>query len=131
MNHKRIFTSLIVVAAAGLATVAQAKLAPPSDEAKAAAAAAAHKAAWAGKVAAFQLCNAQDKVVAHYLSSARSAGKEVKPATSTPACADPGPYVAAEAKPIEAAGAHSPAATATSPPSTQQPDATANPARKP
>ena len=131
MNHKHIFTSLVVVASACMATSTLAKLAPPSEEAKAAAAAAADKAAWSNKVAAYQLCKVQDKVVAHYLASARSAGKEVKPAVSTPACADPGPYVAAEAKPIEAAGAHSPAATATSPPSTQQPDAVANPAKKP
>ncbi len=131
MNHKRFFSSLIVVAATCMATGVQARLAPPSDEAKAAAAAAADKAAWASKVAAYQLCKAQDKVVAHYLVSARSAGKETRPASSTPACADPGPYVAAEAKPIEAAGAHSPPATATSPPSTQQPDAVANPAKKP
>ena len=106
------------------AGLALAKLPAPSDEAKAAAAAAAHKAAWAGKVAAFQLCKAQDKVVAHYVFSARSAGKEVKTATSTPACADPGPYVAAEAKPVQAAAA-------TSAPSTPQPDAAANPAKKP
>ncbi|MES2942593.1 MAG: hypothetical protein V4772_06965 [Pseudomonadota bacterium] len=128
------FASLLLTALlAGTGTLALAKLPVPvlTDEAKAKAAEAAAKAAWAGKVDGYLLCKSQDKVAAAYLQSAKAAGKEVKPATPTPPCADPGAFVytAPEAvKPIEAAGAHSPAGTAASPPSTKQPDATANPA---
>lgn len=117
----------------GAGTLALAKLPPPSDEAKAKAAEAAAKTAWTGKVDAYKLCQSQDKVAASYQKSAKAAGKETKPATATPPCADPGPFVYAPseaAKPIEAAGAHSPAATAVSPPSTKAPDAALNPGKK-
>ncbi len=119
-----------LLAMAALST-AHAKLPAPSDEAKAAATAAAAKAAWSNKVAAHQLCQSQDKVASRYLAQARAAGKSVAEPMATPPCADPGPFEMVEAKPIEAAGAHSPAATAVSPPSTLQPDAVANPAKKP
>lgn len=79
------------------AALAKLPVVPPSDEAKAAAAAAAEKGAWSSKVGAYQLCKAQDKAVAHY----RSTGKDVKPATPTPACADPGPFVAAAPDPAK------------------------------
>jgi hypothetical protein len=117
--------------AAASATVL-AKLPPLSDEAKAKAAEAAAKTAWTGKVEAYQLCKAQDKVAAAYYKSAKGAGKETKPPAAAPACADPGPfaYTPPEARPLEASGAHSPAGTATSPPSTKQPDAVGNPAKK-
>lgn len=127
MNTMHKFGSVIAVAAACMAPLAQAKLPPPTDEAKAAAAAAAEKTAWSNKVGAYKLCMVQDRIA----ERVRAAAKDVKPATPTPPCADPGPFVAAQAKPIEAAGAHSPAATATSPPSTQQPDAVVNPDKKP
>jgi hypothetical protein len=121
---------LSLLAAASAASLA--KLPALSDEAKAKAAEAAAKTAWSGKVDAYQLCKSQDKVAAAYYKSAKAAGKETKPPTAAPACADPGPfsYTPPEAKPIEAAGAHSPAGTATSPPSTKQPDAVVNPAAK-
>jgi hypothetical protein len=125
---------LMTVCLAGLPLLALAKLPAPvlSDEAKAKAAEAAAKTAWTGKVEAFQLCKAQDKVAASYYKTAKASGKEVKPPVAAPACAEPGPFVYTppEAKPIEAAGAHSPAGTATSPPSTKQPDAVVNPAKK-
>ena len=120
--------ALLVAAACG---TAQAKLPAPTDEATAAAAAAAEKAGWGNKLAAYKLCQSQDKAAAHYLAQARAAGKQVATPMPTAPCADPGPFVVVEAKPIEAAGAHSPAATATSPPSTKQPDAVVNPAKKP
>ncbi len=110
-----------------------AKLPALSDEAKAKAAEAAAKTAWTGKVEAFLLCKSQDKVAASYFKTAKAAGKDAKPAAATPPCADPGAFAYTPpeaAKPIEAAGAHSPAATATSPPSTKQPDAVTNPAKK-
>jgi hypothetical protein len=108
------------------AVPAFAKLPPLSDEAKAKAAEAAAKTAWSNKVADFQLCNSMNKVAARYLAEAQKAGKALAP-TTTPACADPGPfaYTPPEAKPIEAAGAHSPPATAATPPSTTQPAAAA------
>jgi hypothetical protein len=118
---------------AGVPALALAKLPPLNDEAKAKAAEAAAKTAWTGKVEAYQLCKAQDKVVASYYKSAKAAGKETKPPAAAPACTDPGAftYAAPEAaKPIEASGAHSPAPTATSPPATKQPDAVVNPAKK-
>lgn len=113
---------------------ATAKLPPLSEEARAKAAEAAAKAVWAGKVDAYKLCQVQDKVAARYFASAKAAGKDTKAAVATPPCSDPGAYVAMpiEApKPIEAAGAHSPTTTAASPPSTTQPDAVINPAKKP
>jgi hypothetical protein len=123
---------LIVSLLASASALALAKLPPPTDDAKAKAAEAAAKAAWAGKVDAYQLCKVQDKVAARYYQSAMAAGKETKPATALPPCADPGAFSYAPteaAKPIEAAGAHSPSTMATSPPSTKQPDAVVNPAK--
>ena len=122
---------IMALLAAASATVL-AKLPALSDEAKAKAAEAAAKTAWTGKVEAYQLCKSQDKVAASYYKTAKAAGKETKPPTPAPACADPGvfAYTPPEAKPLEAAGAHSPAGTATSPPSTKQPDAVGNPAKK-
>jgi hypothetical protein len=111
----------IAIICIGVAAAAEAaKLPTPSDEAKAKAAETAAKTAWTEKVSAYQLCKAQDKVAAAYLADAKKAGKETKPATATPPCADPGSFVYTppEAKPAEAAGAHSPAATAATPPST-------------
>jgi hypothetical protein len=129
IRMKKILTTVCL---AGLPLLALAKLPPLSDEAKAKAAETAAKAAWTGKVDAFQLCKAQDKVAAQYFKTAKAAGKDTKAPSAAPACADPGPFVYTppEAKPLEAAGAHSPAGTATSPPNTKQPDAVANPAKK-
>lgn len=69
------------------------KLPPPSEEAAAKAAEAALKAAWSGKVANYQLCKSQEAAATHYFRAAKAAGKEVKPAAATPACADPGPFM--------------------------------------
>jgi hypothetical protein len=127
---KLILTSLLITASA----LAMAKLPPVSDEVKAKAAEAAAKAAWAGKVDNYQLCKSQDKVAASYYKSAKAAGKDAKPATTTPACADPGVFSYAPpevAKPLEASGAHSPAANASSPPSSTTPAAAIAPAKKP
>ena len=111
---------------------ALAKLPPPSDDAKAKAAEAAAKAAHGDKVGAYKLCQSMDRVAAIYLADAKKAGKDVKP-VATPACADPGPFALTPtaAKPLEAAGAHSPPATAVSPPSTKTPAAAQAPAKKP
>jgi hypothetical protein len=135
-SMSRFIKLLTVSLLAGSSMLALAKLPAPSAEEKAKAPEAAAKAAWAAKVDAYQLCKSQDKVAASYYTTAKAAGKETKPAAAAPACTDPGafaympPAAAEPAKPIEASGAHSPAATATSPPSTRQPDAVTNPAKK-
>jgi hypothetical protein len=98
-----------------VAGAAQAKLPPLSDEAKAAAAMAKDKAAWGDKVAAYQLCQVQDKVAAYYSKTKNVAKKAV---ADVPPCTNPGPYVAAQAaaqvgvadaKPVPAAGKPQPA----------------------
>lgn len=88
-----------------------ATLPPLSDEAKAKAAETKNKTGWSDKVAAYQLCLAQDRVAAGYL---KSKGKP-KPTVEVPPCNNPGAYVAlqvqtstvgvADAKPVPAAGA--------------------------
>jgi len=111
---------LVVAAATSFAFgAAFAKLPAPSDEAKAKAAETANKAAWSDKVSAYQLCRSMEHVAATYRAQA---GKAASAPEQTAACADPGPYVAAQttpaaSKPLEASGAHSPPGTATSPPS--------------
>jgi HEAT repeat protein len=107
-----------VLAALCMSGIAHAKLPVPTEEQKAAAAAAKDKAAWTDKVSAYQLCKAQDRVVAYYAKTKTDA-KPVTP-TATTACTDPGPYVAqvaaqaqvgvADSKPVPAAGAVQPGA---------------------
>ncbi len=126
---KKLIAPLLLTLASG---VALARLPALNEEAKAKAAEAAGKTAWSGKVDGYLLCKSQDKVAASYFQSAKAAGKATKPPAALPACAEPAAfaYVAPDAKPLEAAGAHSPATTATSPPSGKQPDAVVNPAKK-
>ena len=105
---KRIVTLSLLTLAFGAAL---AKLAAPvlSDEAKAKAAEAAAKTAHGNKVADFQLCKSMERVAVRYQAEAKKAGKEVKPPTETPPCADPGPFVY---PPPAAATAAAPAAAA-------------------
>ena len=66
-----------------------------SDEAKAKAAEAAAKTAWTGKVDAYQLCKAQDKVAAALLArlGQGAPARQTKPPDRLhAACADPGPF---------------------------------------
>jgi hypothetical protein len=105
---KKITFALMALAVSGAVF---AKLPPPPPEAQAAADAAKHKTAWADKVAAYQLCLSQDKVAKQYFKVKNPGGK---PSGEIPSCADPGPYVAAQAataqvgvadsKPVPAAG---------------------------
>ena len=104
---KSIFIALV---ATMVSLAALAKLPAPSDEAKAKAAEAAAKTAHNGKVDNYLLCKYQDKTAVSYYKTAKSAGKETKPAASLPPCADPGPFVYTPAAPVAAASA--PAATA-------------------
>ena len=80
---------------------------------------AAARAAWSGKMANFELCEVQDQVAAEYFAQAKAEGKRTYPPVPTPPCVDPGPFrfEAASEKPLEASGAHSPAETAATPPS--------------
>jgi len=154
-NHK---TFLLAAALLGGTSLALAKLPPPDDAAKAKAAETAAKAAWQVKVDNFQLCKAQDRVAAMVRKTAAkpmaaasakvttpaaaasasastpgiSAPTGVPVASAPPACSDPGPFAYAppEQKPLESAGAHSPAATAKSPPSVPQTSAEMAPAQK-
>jgi hypothetical protein len=87
-----------------------AKLPAPSEEAKAKAAEAAAKAAHAGKTDAFQLCKAQDKVIAHQ-GKAKEKAKDAKAAAPS-ACVDPGPFVYTPAAPAAPASAPVVAASA-------------------
>jgi hypothetical protein len=102
--------STLALMALTIAGAAQAKLPPVSEEAKAAAAAAKDKAAWGDKVAAYQLCQAQDKVAVYY---AKTKSMAKKASADVPPCTNPGPYVSAQAaaqvgiadaKPVPAAG---------------------------
>ena len=95
-------------------TAALAKLPALSDEAKAKAAEASAKTAWAGKVDGYKLCKYQDQAASHYYKTSKSAGKETKPAASLPPCADPGPFVytPAEAVPVAAGATPAPAPAA-------------------
>lgn len=109
---KKTWISLATLLLASLFSVsAMAKLPAPSDEAKAKAAEAAAKTAHGNKVADFQLCKSREKVAAHYYKTAKSSGKPTNPPVATPACADPGPFVAA-APAAPAALAAAPAAAA-------------------
>ena len=111
-----------VLVAMSVAASASAILPPPTPEAKAQATVATAKSAWSDKVAAYQLCVAGDRLAERYRQSLKTSMKDVPPPVATPPCADPGPFVppvVAEAKPLEAAGAHSPPETATAPPSSK------------
>lgn len=85
---------------------AYAKLPPPSEEAKAKAEEAKAKAAHGGKVDAYKLCLAMDNVAERYAKEQKAKGNTVRP-VDTPACQDPGPFLAP--------GAVAPAKTAATP----------------
>lgn len=140
--------TVFVIALAGIAIGAAAKIPPPQldDAAKAKAAETAAKTAWQAKADAFQLCKVQDKIAAKYgkggakpaaakpTAAAASAAASGTPAVASapPPCADPGPFAfnAPSEKPLETSGAHSPAGNATSPPSVRQEAAKIQPSGK-
>ena len=78
---------LLAVSGSGFA-----KLPPPSEEQKLKADEAKAKAAHADKVAAYQLCKAQNSVAESYAKQQKASGKDVK--IDPTACQDPGPFVA-------------------------------------
>lgn len=77
--------------AALCAPSANAKLPPPNEQAQKNAAAGALQSAYAAKLAAYQLCVAQDRVAETYLAAALEAGKPVQPSLPTGTCTQPGP----------------------------------------
>ncbi|MBC8055872.1 MAG: hypothetical protein H7Y61_04785 [Rhizobiales bacterium] len=111
-----------LILCAAVAAPAFAKLPEPTPEAKAKAAEAAAKTAWTDKVGAYQLCQSMSRTAEHYRKVEKAAGREPPAAVETPACAEPGPFVytaPVATPPLEAAGAHSPATMATSPPNSK------------
>ncbi|HSV48132.1 MAG TPA: hypothetical protein VLJ58_20245 [Ramlibacter sp.] len=98
---------LVPLALMGVCALAAAKLPALDDAAKAKAAEATARTAWQGKVDAYLLCKAQDKVVAAYRKSAGAAGDPK--AMAATAKADPkaaaGPADAQVVAPVPAASA--------------------------
>ena len=110
---KKLLISLLVTCAS---SIALAKLPALNDEAKAKAAETAAKTAWTGKVDNYLLCKSQDKTAVSYYKTAKTSGKDTKPAAATPPCADPGAFVYVPAAPVTAAVAPVPVpATAATP----------------
>ncbi len=104
--------ALLAFAAFSAASVTHAKIPPLTPEAKAAADAKKSKTEWTEKVAAYKLCQTQDRIAARYFKMHAEAKK---PTVEVPPCADPGPYVeagatsigqvgVADSKPVPAAG---------------------------
>jgi hypothetical protein len=108
MNLTRLLARILATSLVITSVVASAKLPAPGDEAKAKAAEAAAKTAHGNKLANFQLCQSMDKVAASYFANAKKAGKDTKPAATTAACENPGPFVYTPAVPASGAA---PAAT--------------------
>ena len=107
----------VAVALAVASGVALAKLPAPTltDAQKAAAAEAAAKTAHAGKVGAYQQCEAENRTAAKYIAAEKAKGKTITPQVTTP-CVNPGPFqtagAAAAAPPAPAAKAAAPAPAA-------------------
>ncbi|MDB5753476.1 MAG: hypothetical protein JWP65_3897 [Ramlibacter sp.] len=102
---------LTAVALAATTSMALAKLPAPvlDDAAKAKAAQAAASAAWSGKVEAYKLCLAQDRIAANYKKAVGSRA----PAMAATAAAVPGSAAAAAAAAAPATVAAKPAAPST------------------
>ncbi|MEM5427423.1 hypothetical protein [Cupriavidus oxalaticus] len=101
----RTLTLIALAAGATVSAGALAKLPPPSEVQQAKAVETKARAAWADKVAAFQLCRAQDKIATRYYAERQAQGKDARAAVQTAPCADPGPFVA----PVAAAPPAAPA----------------------
>jgi hypothetical protein len=108
-------TLILAAAAVVFAGSAFAKLPDASPEAKEKAALTKAENAHKDKIAAYQLCQSQDKAAKRYLASPQGKGK--KPA-SLPPCADPGKFVP---PPPAAVVAAAPAAAAAPAPATAAP----------
>lgn len=109
MTSRSIAIGVILAAACG---VAAAKLPTPTltDAQKAAAAEAAAKTAHAGKVAAYQLCESQDRTAARYIAGEKAKGKTVTPQVTAPCVNPAATQAAAAAAPPQSAAKAAPAA---------------------
>jgi hypothetical protein len=105
-----------VIALCGLAFSAAglAKLPDPTPEQQAAAKLNAAKAAHAGKVDAYTLCMSQEKVADAYIKEQKAKGKVYTP-EATPACVNPGPFVAPAMTQVGTTPPTQPAAASTQP----------------
>lgn len=122
---------LLLLACLPIAALAKLPTPELSPEEQAKAAETKAKAAHQAKVDGYQTCLASEKVAAHYFKTHPQATKP----TAAPACADPGPFVAAAPAPAAPAAnaAATPAAAATAAAAAAAPAAPAakNSARKP
>ena len=84
---------IVVFCGTAFAASGLAKLPAPTPEQQAAAALAAAKSAHAAKVDSYDLCMAQARVADAYIKQQKAQGKSYTP-EATPACANPGPFVA-------------------------------------
>ena len=102
-----------IIAACGLAFAAAglAKLPAPTPEQQAAATLNAAKSAHAAKVDSYQLCMVESRIADAYIKDQKAKGKDYTP-EATPACANPGPFVAPAMTP---AGTTPPAQPAAAP----------------
>jgi hypothetical protein len=107
------FRLTLTAVALAISGAALAKLPPQDDAAKAKAAEAAAKAAWQGKVDAYQLCKVQDRVVAYYKKTAAT-----RPAVAVPAAAT---VPVSAAAPTAGASAAAAAPTAKTPSNSPKP----------
>jgi hypothetical protein len=106
--------TIFALCALTLAAAAAAKLPAPTPEQQAAATLNAAKAAHAGKVDAYTLCLSQTKVADAYIKEQKAKGKVYTP-EATPACVNPGPFVAPAMTPVGTTPPAQPAAASTQP----------------
>ena len=107
---------MLTAAALAVSATVAAKLPPPDEAAKAKAAETAAKTAWQGKVDAFKLCQAQDRVVARYKASPQAAKASAQPAPAAVSTAPPASTAATASQggstPVAAVVSPAPAAPA-------------------
>jgi hypothetical protein len=115
MTPRSIAVAVALAVASGVALAKLPAPAAPTDAQKAAAAEAAAKTAHAGKVGAYQQCEAENRTAAKYIAAEKAKGKTITPQVTTP-CVNPGPFqtagAAAAAPPVPAAKAAAPAPAA-------------------
>jgi hypothetical protein len=122
--------AVFILSAALVAGSALAKLPEASPEAKVKADLTKAENAHTDKIAAYQLCQSQDKAAKRYLATPEGKGK--KPPTSAP-CADPGKFMPPEpvaAAPAAPTAAGSPAAPVVAPVAAAAAPAAPAPAKK-
>lgn len=111
--------TVVLMSLVSATSLVQAKFpAPPplSPEAALKAEEAKQRAAFNTKVEAYKLCQSMDKAAANYFKGPAGAGKQ--PSANVPNCAEPGVFAFTPPRPLESSESHSPAGTATKPPST-------------